>query len=138
MSCTGWKSRGATEDGDYMIDPDGAGGEAPFSVNCTFTSSSEIWTSISPNQGLFTVSFVSTSHEDPYSSVFDLTYPVTDTQLQGLAAMSVTCKMYVNVDCYNMVLKDYAGWFGVGGNQQPLEESLCPGRSRPCQFFLFH
>ena len=127
-SCTEWSTQGTTENGTYTIDPDGAGGEVPFSVNCTFSSSSGIWTSIGHDQHIFYLDFVETSYEDPFTLLLNIMYPVTEPQLQALVAKSQNCKMYINVECHNMLLRGNAAWYGINGNRQLLNESLCPGR----------
>ena len=128
ISCTGWKAQGATEDGNYMIDPDGEGGEAPFSVNCTFSSSSGIWTSIGHDQHTFNLDFLVTSYESPFTLLLNITYPVTELQLQALVVKSQNCKMYVKVECHEMLITDHAAWYGASGNRQLLNESINVGK----------
>ena len=128
ISCSGWKAEGATEDGDYMIDPDGEGGEAPFSVNCTFSSSSGIWTSIGHDLHTFYLDFAETSYENAFTLLLNITYPVTEPQLQALVAKSQNCKMYVKVECYEMLITDHAAWYGASGNRQLLNQSITVGR----------
>ena len=126
-TCMGWDS--GKEDfinGTYTIDPDGEGGEEPFSVQCVKSSSSgTVWSSVSHDKEWTTIYG---GQEDPFSNQVQINYTLSDDQLRALVNTSWKCQMRIDIHCHGMFITEIAGWRGQSGDQYLLSEILCPGK----------
>ena len=112
--------------GTYIIDPDGEGGEEPFSVQCVKSSSSgTVWSSISHDKESTSIDG---GQEDPFSNQVQINYPLSDDQLTALVNTSRKCQMRIDIHCRDMRIREYAGWRGQSGDRNLLSEILCPGK----------
>ena len=123
MSCAGWKARGSTEDGDYMIDPDGEGGEAPFTVQCR-NSSNIFLTSVSHDRE--TPTYIEAALEPAYANIVDIAYSASISQLTALRERSMSCEINLHVGCRNTWITNHAAWYGVTGAMHMMSDDLCP------------
>jgi len=112
-SCAFWKSAGQTKTQDYMIDPDGNGGQAPFMIRCDMSKN--------PPEAIAYHSVGRTKvkgYENPRSYSKTITYNngVTTNQLKVLADKSASCSQTVKYECYGSILNGYGAWYDRSGN----------------------
>ena len=119
-----------------MIDPDGEGGEAPFTVQCR-NSSNIFLTSVSHDRE--TPTYIANAFEPAYSNNVDVTYSVSYSQLMALTTMSLSCEVNVYIRCRDTWITNHAGWYGTSGGLQMLSHDLCqiPGRLTFSYFLLY-
>ena len=89
--------------GNYVIDPDGSGGLAPFTVHCDMIDKNGV--------GLTVISHNSESrtyvngYEDPGSYSRDIRYTGASlSQLASLTRVSSHCEQFIKYECYDSVL----------------------------------
>ena len=89
--------------GDYVIDPDGVQGEAPFTVYCNMTAEGGVGvTSVSHNSENRTHV---TGFEDPGEYRRDIDYTGSSlSQIMGLMNVSSTCRQFIKYECMASVL----------------------------------
>ena len=107
-SCSVIKKYVSSVSGNYVIDPDGEGGVAPFSVFCDMTDKSGV--------GVTVISHDSESrthvkgYERPGSYSRDIHYTGASlSQLANLTGVSLQCEQFIKYECYNSAM------FGLGG-----------------------
>ena len=128
-SCYEYYLHGERTAGMYVIDPDGDGGEAPFSVYCPMSDSQPLWTMVRHNM------MNQTTYQDTGILLFDVPViydnGVTADQLRQLVLTASMCQYYLHITCFNSHLIDW-GWtnyFQVSSNDWTGTSTLCnPGK----------
>ena len=107
-SCSVIKKYAISVSGNYVIDPDGEGGLAPFTVFCDMTDKSGV--------GVTVISHDSESRthvdgcENPGCYSRDIHYTGASlSQLASLTRVSSHCEQFIKYQCYDSVI------FGMGG-----------------------
>ena len=102
-SCSEVKKYISSVSGNYVIDPDGEGGLAPFTVFCNMTDKSGV--------GVTVISHDSESRthvkgcEDPGCYSRDIHYTGASlSQLASLTRVSSQCEQFVKYECYNSMI----------------------------------
>ena len=121
-SCSELKSsRGGSSSGNYMIDPDGKGGETPFSVYCDMSDKGAVGVTVISHDS------ESRTHVGPslcyspgcYSK--DVRYTgVSTAQLAALTRVSQNCEQFIKFECNNDVAfieKSFAWWVSRDGTR---------------------
>ncbi|ELT92860.1 hypothetical protein CAPTEDRAFT_190546 [Capitella teleta] len=95
-NCYDWSISGATQDGKYLIDPDGTGPGNPFNVSCVNVSS--------PSHAITVV-----QHDLPFAEInpaptwtVPVSYEVAADDLYELVLISRSCKMDMDLYCRNV------------------------------------
>ncbi|XP_078375086.1 uncharacterized protein LOC144658537 [Oculina patagonica] len=121
-TCSTVKASISDVSGDYVIDPDGNQGEAPFTVYCNMT-----------DKGGVGVTFVShdsenrthvKGFEDRGSYVRNITYRLaTLAQLKALTGVSTNCEQFIKYECHASAFKFknrhalFSWWVSVDGEE---------------------
>jgi len=98
-SCHIYQAYGATESGNYLIDPDGVGNHQPFTAYCDFENGFTVVQHSSPES----VSIPKCEGTDCYTNF--LHYPTSQFQLQSLTNISSFCFQQIQFNCYSAQLK---------------------------------
>ena len=117
LSCSSIKSgRSGSSSGNYIIDPDGKGGVAPFSVYCDMSDKGGVGvTVISHNTESRThVANIPGCGWTPGCYSKDVTYTgVNVAQLAALTRLSQNCEQFIKFECHNDVgfVQDSIAWW---------------------------
>ena len=97
-SCSEIRKYASSVSGNYVIDPDGEGGQASFSVYCDMTDKNGV--------GVTVISHDSESRTHVLRPrLHDIRYTGASlSQLGSLAGVSSQCEQFIKYDCYNSVL----------------------------------
>ena len=110
-SCSLIRKYVSSVSGNYVIDPDGAGGLAPFTVHCDMSDKNGVGvTFISHNSESRT--YV-TGNESPGSYSRDIRYTGASlSQLASLTRVSSHCEQFIKYECYDSrLLRHGIGWW---------------------------
>ena len=116
-SCFVIKKYVSSVSGNYVIDPDGSGGLAPFTVYCDMTDKNGVGvTVISHNSESRTYVYNGQSWGDRGSYSRDIRYTGASlSQLASLTRVSSHCEQFIKYECYASVLGLYTsspyGWW---------------------------
>ena len=119
-SCSSIKSgRSGSSSGNYIIDPDGKGGVAPFSVYCDMSDKGGVGVTVISHDS------ESRTHVSGYDCVGcyskDVTYTgVSIAQLAALTRVSQNCEQFIKFECNNdvgFIDHGYAWWVSRGGTR---------------------
>ena len=105
-SCSEVKKYISSVSGNYVIDPDGEGGLAPFTVFCDMTDKSGV--------GLTVISHHSESRThvdgcDP-SGCYSRDIHYTGASLSQLASLASHCEQFIKYECYSSMIFRYQGF----------------------------
>ena len=108
-SCSEVKKYISSVSGNYVIDPDGEGGLAPFTAFCDMTDKSGVGVTVIGHDS------ESRTHvkgcEDPGCYSRDIQYTGASlSQLRRLTKVSSQCEQFIKYECYDSAM------FGWGGN----------------------
>ena len=124
FSCSSIKSgHSGSSSGNYIIDPDGKGGVAPFSVYCDMSDKGGVGvTVISHNSESRThVNSVSPGCGRAGCYRKDVTYTgVSTAQLAALTRVSQNCEQFIKFECNNdvaFIQNNYAWWVSRNGTR---------------------
>ena len=124
FSCSSIKSgHSGSSSGNYIIDPDGKGGVAPFSVYCDMSDKGGVGvTVISHNSESRThVNSVSAGCCRAGCYRKDVTYTgVSTAQLAALTRVSQNCEQFIKFECNNdvaFIQNNYAWWVSRNGTR---------------------
>ena len=115
-SCSEIKKYVSSVSRNYVIDPDGSGGLAPFTVHCDMSDKNGVgMTVISHNSESRTYVYNGQRWGDRGSYSRDIRYRGASlSQLASLTRVSSHCEQFIKYECYNSVLlynnKPYGWW----------------------------
>ena len=116
-SCGSIKSgRSGSSSGSYIIDPDGKGGVAPFSVYCDMSDKGGVGVTVisHDSESRTRVNSVNPPCRSPGCYSKDVTYTgVSTAQLAALTRVSQNCEQFVKFECNNDVafIQDQDAWW---------------------------
>ena len=132
-SCSELKKYTSSVSGNYVIDPDGEGGLAPFTVFCDMTDKSGV--------GVTVISHDSESRthvsgcENPGCYSRDIHYTRASlSQLASLTRVSSHCEQFIKYECYDSAIFRYGGfawWVSRDSAKMTYWGGASPG-SRKC------
>ena len=114
-SCSVIKKNVSSVSGNYVIDPDGEGGLAPFPVYCDMTTKHGIGVTVISHDSESRTSVK--GYESPGTYLRDVRYPkVSLSQLASLTRVSSHCEQFIKYECYgshlfNNVNNHKYGWW---------------------------
>ena len=123
LSCSSIKSgRSGSSSGNYIIDPDGKGGVAPFSVYCDMSDKGGVGVTIISHDSesrTHVAKIPGCSTAGCYRK--DVTYTgVSTAQLAALTRVSQNCEQFIKFECNNdveFIELGYAWWVSRGGTR---------------------
>ena len=116
--------------GSYVIDPDGDGGNEPFTVFCDMPDKNGVGVTVIGHDS--EARTLVDGYEGPGSYVKNITYTATGltgvAQLAGLADVSAHCEQFIKYECYGALLfRDGECWWVSRDN----EKMIYWGGARP-------
>ena len=124
LSCSSIKSgHSGSSSGNYIIDPDGKGGVAPFSVYCDMSDKGGVGVTIisHDSESRTHVNSVSPGCSGAGCYRKDVTYTgVSTVQLAALTRVSQNCEQFIKFECNNDVAfieNSYAWWVSRDGTR---------------------
>ena len=104
MSCSRIKSgRSGSSSGNYIIDPDGKGGVAPFSVYCDMSDKGGVGVTVISHDSesrTYVGSIPGCNWDNPGCYSKDVTYTgVSTAQLAALTRVSQNCEQFIKFEC---------------------------------------
>jgi len=131
-SCSVIRKYVSSSSGNYVIDPDGEGGLAPFTVYCDMSDRNGV--------GVTVVSHDSESRTlvDGYESSGSYSRSIhysgaSLSQLASLTSVSSNCEQFIKYECYgSWLMQDRAGWWVSRDSRQMLYWGGASPGSRKC------
>ena len=124
LSCSSIKSGySGSSSGNYIIDPDGKGGVAPFSVYCDMSDKGAVGVTVisHDSESRTHVNSVSPGCGRPGCYRKDVTYTGVNTaQLAALTRVSQNCEQFIKFECRGGVLfieNSFAWWLSRNGTR---------------------
>ena len=112
-SCSVIKKNVSSVSGNYVIDPDGEGGMAPFTVYCNMTAKNGVGVTVISHDSESRTSVKGYEGQGSFSR--DIHYTGASlSQLASLTTVSSQCEQFIKYECYNSVLlykNDPFGWW---------------------------
>ncbi|XP_068677034.1 uncharacterized protein [Montipora foliosa] len=103
VSCSAIKKFVSTGSGNYVIDPDCAGGRAPFTVYCDMTDKSGVGVTVISHESEGRTRVQGCQAPGCYSR--DIRYNGASlAQLASLTRVSLHCEQFIKYECYDSVL----------------------------------
>ena len=108
LSCSSIKSgRSGSSSGNYIIDPDGKGGVAPFSVYCDMSDKGGVGVTVISHDSerrTYVANIPGCEVDKPGCYSKDVTYSgVSTAQLTALTRISQNCEQFIKFECNNGV-----------------------------------
>ena len=102
-SCSVIRKHDGSTSGNYVIDPDGEGGLAPFTVYCDMTAKNGVGVTVISHDSESRTSAKGYESKGAYSR--DVRYTgVSLSQLASLTRVSSHCEQFIKYECYGSVL----------------------------------
>ena len=102
-SCSVIRKHVSSVSGNYVIDPDGEGGLAPFNVYCDMTAKNKVGVTVISHDSESRTSVK--GYESPGTYLRDVRYAkVSLSQLASLTRVSSHCEQFIKYECYGSVL----------------------------------
>ena len=128
-SCSEVKKYISSVSGNYVIDPDGEGGVAPFTVFCDMADKSGV--------GVTVISHDSESRtrvkgcEDPGCYSRDIHYTGASlSQLASLTRVSSRCEQFIKYECYDSIRTGYSWWVSRDSKHMTYWGGASPGSGK--------
>ena len=124
-SCSGIKSgRSGSSSGNYIIDPDGKGGVAPFSVYCDMSDKRGVGVTVISHDSesrTYVGNIPGCNWDNPGCYSKDVTYTgVSTAQLAALTRVSQNCEQFIKFECssdVSFVQESVAWWVSRDGRK---------------------
>ena len=112
ISCSVIRQKSSSESGNYVIDPDGKGGLAPFTVYCDMADKNGVGvTVISHDSEGRTKVRDGLGYGGPGSYSRDIHYNgASFSQLASLTRVSSHCEQFIKYECHGSVIFGYGGY----------------------------
>ena len=118
MSCSSIKSgHSGSSSGNYIIDPNGKGGVAPFSVYCDMSDKGGVGVTVISHDSesrTYVANIPGCSNTDPGCYSKSVTYSGVDTdQLEALTRVSQKCEQLIKFECNGAVafIRESVAWW---------------------------
>ena len=130
-SCSEIKKYVTSASGNYVIDPDGEGGLAPFTVFCDMTDKSGVGVTVISHDSESRTHVDGCENAGCYSR--DIHYSGASlSQLASLTRVSSQCEQFIKYECYNsMIFKyGYAWWVSRDSAKMTYWGGASPGSGK--------
>ncbi|KAL9966383.1 hypothetical protein ACROYT_G024445 [Oculina patagonica] len=130
-SCSHLKMLNQITSGNYSIDPDGAGGLAPFKVYCDMTKSNQGGVTVISHDSERRTHVQGYEAHGSYSR--DIHYNGASlAQLAKLISVSLHCEQFIKYECYSsMILRQgYAWWVSRNSTKMSYWGGAAPGSGK--------
>ena len=108
-SCSVIRKYSSSISGNYVIDPDGEGGQAPFTVFCDMTDKSGVGVTVIGHDSESRTHVSGYGSQGSYSR--DIHYTGASlSQLASLTEVSSRCEQFIKYECYDSVIFIYGGY----------------------------
>ena len=108
-SCSVIKKYVSIVSGNYVIDPDGEGGLAPFTVFCDMTDKSGVGVTVISHDSESRTHVDGCEDKGCYSR--DIHYTGASlSQLASLTRVSSQCEQFIKYECYHSIISAHAWW----------------------------
>ena len=118
LSCSSIKSgRSGSSSGNYIIDPDGKGGVAPFSVYCDMSDKGGVGVTVISHDSesrTHVANISGCNYNNPGCYSKDVTYTgVNVAQLAALTRVSQNCEQFIKFECNNRIsfIENSCAWW---------------------------
>ena len=108
-SCSVIRKYVSSVSGNYVIDPDGEGGLAPFTVYCDMTSKNGVGVTVISHDSESRTHVNGYSNSGSYSRGIHYT-GVSLSQLASLTRVSSHCEQFIKYECYYSVILGWGGY----------------------------
>ena len=129
-SCSEVKKYISSVSGNYVIDPDGEGGLAPFTVFCDMTDKSRVGVTVISHDSESRTHVSGCEPNGCYSR--DIHYTGASlSQLASLTRVSSQCEQFIKYECYNSVIFGWGSTWWVSRDSAKIKYwggSLSPGK----------
>ena len=127
-SCQEFKENGHTNDGEYLIDPDGLGaGEEPILVYCNITAKNGL-AGTHVNHDSEERTYVN-GYEAPFSYSKTVRYNMTMGQITALMDLSGKCEQFISYECRGSLLLGAYRVFGAWESRKGIRMNYWGGAS---------
>ncbi len=130
-SCSVIRKYVSSVSGDYVIDSDGAGGLAPFTVYCDMSDKSGVGVTVVSHDSESRTHVYGYSSPGSYSR--DIHYKGASlSQLASLTRVSSHCEQFIKYECYNSmsVGRGYAWWVSRDSSKMTYWGGASPGSGK--------
>ena len=127
-SCSVIRQYVSSASGNYVIDPDGAGGLAPFTVNCDMSDKNGVGVTVISHDSESRT--VVSGYSSPGSYTRNIHYTGLDlNQLASLTRVSAHCEQFIKYECYSsrMFNGGYAWWVSRDSGKMTYWGGASPG-----------
>ena len=130
-SCSEIKKYVTSASGNYVIDPDGEGGLAPFTVFCDMTDKSGVGVTVISHDSESRTHVDGCENAGCYSR--DIHYSGASlSQLASLTRVSSQCEQFIKYECYNSMIfrNGYAWWVSRDSAKMTYWGGASPGSGK--------
>jgi len=125
------RTNGGGVSGNYVIDPDGAGGLAPFTVYCDMSDKNGVGVTVISHDSESRTHVSGFNPAGSYSR--DIHYTGASlSQLASLTRVSSHCEQFIKYECYNSVSvgRGYAWWVSRDSSKMTYWGGASPGSGK--------
>ena len=130
-SCSVIRQYVSSASGNYVIDPDGAGGLAPFTVNCDMSDKNGVGVTVISHDSESRT--VVSGYSSPGSYTRNIHYTGLDlNQLASLTRVSAHCEQFIKYECYSSMMFNggYAWWVSRDSGKMTYWGGASPGSGK--------
>jgi len=130
-SCSVIRKYVSSVSGSYVIDPDGAGGLAAFTVYCDMSDKNGVGVTVISHNGESRT--LVSGYSSPGSYTLNIDYTGADlNQLASLTRVSSHCEQFIKYECYNSRMFDggYAWWVSRDSGKMTYWGGASPGSGK--------
>ncbi|KAL9975857.1 hypothetical protein ACROYT_G013071 [Oculina patagonica] len=128
-SCSVTRKHVSTVSGNYLIDPDGAGGLAPFLVYCDMSDKNGVGVTVISHDSESRTHVDGCEPQGCYSRNIHYT-GASLSQLASLTRVSTHCEQFIKYECYGSVIGSDAWWVSRDSTKMTYWGGASPGSGK--------
>ena len=127
-SCSVIRKHVSSSDGNYVIDPDGAGGLAPFTVYCDMSDKNSVGVTVISHDSESRTLLDGYNEHGRYSRSIHYS-GASLSQLASLTDVSLHCEQFIKYECYGSYIYrgNIASWWESRDSRQMIHERFMKG-----------